>query len=381
MASGVATRKCLTTLLAGVLALGVSVIGSAGPAAAGPLAATTSYDCAADLLTVQVSQSAASDWTEDYLIGFGKAGAIDTAGSVYSDITGTRTQSVVLNTDDLGRGAIPFTTGDTVQVWFLEHPDYPAPASQILSEGEVVGTFAYCGAPSTTKAAIPTNSDSRAYSYKGWTGSISYDCQVNALSYSRTHPAPIAPADYMAEVYVHEGGAGIAPGYATFRASSPSFEKLMPHLSAGERIDVYAVPFDWLGDVQPPYPFPALAEKIKKGNGSQPIYSFKYGSCGSLSLPGGTDLCASKPGIQTKPCPPLYMVTVKWPKVQGKGGTFKVRICQVGKSCTAWRSTGTKRSATFKDLELGKHVVLIKASGGKPIRVKFTVTTKFRRSK
>lgn len=375
--------RAVAGLLSVTLLGGLLVAAVAGPAAAGTLAAMPSYSCAADLLTVQVRSS--SDETQPYVIAFGKAGTIDNGGFLYSDITGVRTSSTVLNTDDLGRDNVTFDTADTVQVWFLETFGGLVSASQVRNEGTVIGTFAYCGVPSTVKAAIPTNSDSRSYSYKGWTGSISYDCKVDALSYRRTHPAPVPAADYMAEVYVHEGGAGIASGYATFRTSSPSLTKLLPKLSAGERIDVYAVPFAWLGDVQPPYPFPALAEKIKNGNGSQPIYSFKYGSCGSLSLPAGADLCASKPGIQTKPCPPLYMATVKWPKSSQPAATYQVRICQLGAKCTAWRSTGKKRTATFKNLELGRHVVKIrsvtKAGVSKPLKVKFTVTTKFRRSK
>lgn len=115
-------------------------------------------------------------------------------------------------------------------------------------------------------------------------------------------------------------------------------------------------------------------------------FAFNWGTAPlHVSLVRGADLCTTKPGVQTAPCPELRMATVKWPKSSRPRATFEVRISKASpKNFTAWRSTGKKRSAVFKKLELTAYVVQIRSvSGGvksKPLKVGFTVTEKFRLS-
>lgn len=82
---------------------------------------------------------------------------------------------------------------------------------------------------------------------------------------------------------------------------------------------------------------------------------------------------------------PLRMATVKWPKSIRPGATYQVRISKkTPKDFTAWRSTGKKRSAVFRKLELTDYVVQIRSVShgvtSKPLKVRFTVTEKFRLS-
>jgi hypothetical protein len=384
-------RRAAAGAVAATLVAGLSVALPAGPAAAadGEITATVGYTCATDVyrLTFQdLDADGPAGHGVPYGVGFVVNGTTEVVGS---SMLGSPEMAVWEdNTDDVGAHGVSFEPGDQVEVWLEEWPDgEPTPAS-IKANGRKIGdSFTYCGIGSSAKKAVLTDSAARSFSYKGATGQVGYSCKVawgnthvGALS-SRVTRAATVP---MQLVFVHKGGAGALGGtFASLRPTTYVFKTLMPRLAKGDRIDVYAVPYAWLLP-WPTYPDAALAAKAKKNHDAELIYSFSYGTCGALPVPG-TDQCASKPGVQSKPCPPLYMATVRWPKSSHHGATYQVQICRVGKSCTPWHSTGKKRKATFKDLHLGKHVVKIrsvtKSGVSKPLKLKFTVTTKFRLSK
>ncbi len=385
-----ATRsRAVTGVAAVALVAGLAVAVPAGPAAAageGRITTTVAYNCATDVyrLTFQDLTATGDGNAVGFGVGFVVKGATEIIGT--SALGSPNVAVWEENTDAVGAYGVNFTRGDNVDVWLEENPNGEPTAASMKTRGRKIGSFTYCGIDSAAKKSLPSNSAARTFTYAGWTGKVSYDCKVpwgkttvGALSSQITS----GKGPYIQTVFVHKGGAGVlGGGFSSFRASTYTFKTLMPRLAAGDRIDVYAIPYDWTIPV-PIYPDTALAKKIAASKDAELVYAFKYGTCGTIRLPGEG--------------PTLYQYKVTWPKAKTwpksrfpkgvkPGNRYTVQTCSTGagKTCTKVRSTGKKRKATVKGLEVGKYVAKVRSlspSGkSKPYKVKFAVTSKSRPS-
>lgn len=379
--SGVA-RIALTSVLA--LALSVVALVAGGAPASAVVTTSFSYDCGTngnDLYTFTASdQFASSENMTRFVIAFVKNGQVDT--TVASDIGSAAPTVLTDGTDSLGLGDVPVSQGDTIDVYYYKYSSWPVSNATILASGTKVDSFGYCGVDSATKKATLNQPYANSFTYRNWTGKVSYDCSLNALYSSRTHAQPLPQSDWLAEVVVSGGRAVLTSGYRTFRTVSSMVGPIVPGLSAGDQVDVYAIPYEWLNAPIGAFPRTAFANKVATDPAAQKIYSFNYGSCGSLPLtppvtpppPAPVDQCASVPGVQTTPCAVAQNKKVAWPKKSGKSVTYKTRISKPGntRSFGKWRSVGKSRSTVYKNLAPGTYIVQVEAKpkGKKAKRLK-----------
>ena len=364
-------RIALITTLA--LALSVVALVTGSRSASATVNKAFSYDCGTngnDLYTFTASDPfASSENMTRFVIAFVKNGEVDT--TVASDVASSAPTVLTDSTDALGLGSVPVNLGDTIDVYYYKYTSWPVSNSTILADGTKVDSFSYCGVDSATKQGMLNQPYAESFSYRNWTGRVSYNCSANALYSRRTHSDPLPQSDWMAEVVVSGGKAVLTSGYRTFRTASPMLGALVPTLSAGDRIDVYAIPYEWLNTPIGAFPRTAFANKVETDPAAQKIYSFNYGSCASLPVtppvtppaPAPVDRCASLPGIQTQPCAIPQNKKVSWPKKSGKSVTYKTRISKLGntRSFGKWRSVGKARSTVYTNLAPGTYVVQVEA--------------------
>lgn len=373
-------------VLASVLTLAMSVVALVvgGGSASAAVTKSFSYDCGTngnDLYTFTASDPfASSDNMTRFVIAFAKNGEVDT--TVASDIGSGAPTVLTDGTDLLGLGNISISAGDTIDVYYYKYTTWPVSNATILASGTKVGSFGYCGVDSAAKQATLDQPYANAFTYRNWAGKVSYDCSLNALNSSRTHAQPLPQSDWMAEVVVSGGKAVLTSGYRTFRTVSSMVGPIVPELAAGDQVDVYAIPYEWLNAPIGAFPRTAFANRVATDPAAQKIYSFNYGSCGSLPLappaappaPAPADQCASVPGVQTTPCVIAQNKKITWPKKSGKSVTYKTRISKPGntRSFGKWRSAGSSRSTVYKNLAPGTYIVQVEAKpkGKKAKRLK-----------
>lgn len=336
------------------------------PPASAAITTNFGYTCGTDTYRFEASdQFGSSDDMQRFVLGFVVGGVVDS--TVASDVSSPAPVILSDNTDALGLGAATLNPGDQVDVYFKKYTSWPVSDAQVLG-GTHLGSFAYCGTSTAAKNAMLSSASSAAYSYRNWTGRVSYDCTANALHTRRTHAPTVPSADFLQEVVVHKGRAVLTSGYRTFRAESVFLGPLVPELSPGDQVDVYVAPYEWLMPPTGPigaFPRTTFAAKLATDPAATRIYSFNYGSCGSLPVsPPVVDQCATTPGVQSSPCPvAMQSKKVKWRKQKGRGLTYKTRISTAGpnRAFSTWRSAGKSRSMTFTNLAPGTYVVQVQA--------------------
>lgn len=367
----------------GAVLLCAAVLGFGAAPASAAITTDFAYSCDTDQFRFAVQDPLASgEDQQGFALAFVNAGAVDF--TLLGDIASPEPVVLAGNTDDLGVRDVPVFVTDRIEVFFttFDRTSGSEPTSAQLLGGTKVGSFSFCGTSTTRKTTLLGTQNSVSFAYGNWVGRASYDCWVNALYVSKSHPSPVPPQAAAGEVLIHKGRAVKTDLFQTFLPGNRLIGDLVPGLTKGDRIDVYAVPGAWLSETIGAFPRTEFAAKVVADPSAQPIYSFNYGMCGSISLPVRPVVPtvpppAPVPASAPIPEPAKQNKKVTWPKGKGKAVTYKVRISKVGntRAFGAWRSTGESRMATFTALLPGTYKIQVKAKPtAKPSKLHKTLT-------
>lgn len=366
--------------LFGAAVLSVAMIGLGAAPASATLTTDFAYSCESDTFTFTAHDPFASGQDpQGIALAFANGGAVDF--KLLSDVASPDPVVISGNTDDIGVRNVPVSLGDRIDVYFTKYDRNAGiePTDAQLLGGTKVGSFGFCGSSTQNKLRILNTENSVAYSYRNWDGRASYDCWSNSLFVSKAHESPIPLADAMQPVLIHNARAVKTDLYQTFLPANRWVGDLVPGLRTGDRIDVYAVPGEWLNVPIGAFPRNAFANKVINDPSAQAIYSFRYGMCGAISLP----IRPVIPVVPVTPAPVTAPVSVPkskkvtWAKRKGKAVTYKVRISKAGntRAFGNWRSTGRTRSATFTALLPGTYRIQIQSKPkSKPAKLFKTLT-------